>query len=449
MPSKVKTLSILTLGCSKNAVDSEHVLAALSSEYQLVSGGKCDVFLINTCSFIADAKQESIDAILEAVQLKAAGVYGSVVVFGCLGQRYADQMPQLIPEVDAWFGARDFEPLLRYLGVETPIDQTRRMLSTPSHYAYLKISEGCDRHCSYCAIPLIRGAHKSVPIETLVSEAECLAAKGVKELIVIAQDSTYYGLDLYGRRCLAQLLDELSKVEGIQWIRIHYSYPASFPEDVLQLMASNRKICKYMDIPLQHASTKMLRSMRRGVDEGTTRALVEKMRSAVSDVVLRTTMIVGYPGETEEDFEALLQFVRDARFERLGAFRYSEEEDTFAAKTLADDVPQQVKDERYERLMEVQQEISLAYNRSRIGMVIPVIVDAYEDGVLVCRSEGDSPEVDAEVLTGIDAGKFPGIDPESLVGSFVQVKINGADSYDLSAELFSVDARLASLSGDR
>ena len=440
MPGKVKTLCIQTLGCSKNTVDSEHVIAALSSEYQLVSDGRCDVFLINTCSFIADAKQESIDAVLEAVQLKAEGLYGSVVVFGCLGQRYADQMPQLIPEVDAWFGARDFEPLLRYLGVTTHLDQTERVLSTPSHYAYLKISEGCDRHCSYCAIPQIRGAHKSVPIGTLLREAECLASKGVKELIIIAQDSTYYGLDLYGRRCLAQLLDELSNVEGIQWIRIHYSYPASFPEDVLQLMATNPKICKYMDIPLQHASTKVLHSMRRGVNEQQTRALVEKMRAAVPGVVLRTTMIVGYPGETEEDFETLLRFVRDARFERLGAFRYSEEEDTFAAMNLADDVPQDVKDARYEKLMKVQEEISLSYNRSRIGMVVPVLVDAFEDGVLVCRSQGDSPEVDGEVLVGIDAGRFPDVDPYSLVGNFVQVKINGADSYDLSAELLSIDA---------
>lgn len=431
----MKTLVLQTLGCSKNTVDSEHIAAALSEDYKILDQGPADVFLINTCSFIADAKQESIDAILEAVELKAQGVYGKVVVFGCLGQRYAEQMPQLIPEVDAWFGARDFAPVVEYLGAGKKLDQASRVLSTPSHYAYLKISEGCDRRCSYCAIPFIRGDHHSVPVEELVAETRALAASGVKELIIIAQDSTYYGLDLYGKRDLARLLRELSKVDGIEWIRIHYSYPASFPEDVLEEMASNPKICKYMDIPLQHASSHILKMMHRGVDEQKTRDLVQKMRESVSGVVLRTTMIVGHPGETEEEFEKLLQFVRDARFERLGAFTYSEEEDTYSALHYADEIPQEVKDERYSRLMELQEQISYEYNQSRVGTVEKVIVDSYTDGILVCRDQGCSPDVDGEVLVKYDETAAGGRAPECLVGEFISVRISGADSYDLSAEM--------------
>lgn len=427
----MKKLLLQTLGCSKNTVDSEHIAAALKSRYELVSEGAADVFLLNTCSFIADAKQQSIDAIFDAVQLKSEGVYGSVVVFGCLGQRYAAEMPELIPEVDAWFGARDFEPLLKYLGADKRFDECSRELSTPSHYAFLKISEGCDRRCSYCAIPLIRGPHHSVPVEDLVEEARCLAAKGVRELIVIAQDSTYYGLDLYGKRELARLLRALSEVDGIEWIRVHYSYPAGFPEDVLEEMAFNPKICNYMDIPLQHSSSKLLSMMHRGVDEEATRALVAKMRKAVPGVVLRTTMIVGHPGETEEDFENLLQFVRDCAFERLGAFTYSEEEDTFDALHFPDDVPEEVKQERFDSLMALQQEISLNFNRSRVGSIEKVLVDRFEDGILVCRSQGESPEVDGEIL--VKCGDD--VDGYSLEGQFITVKISGADAYDLSAEM--------------
>ena len=431
-------LGILTLGCSKNTVDSEHVLAALSERYEIVPQGEADVFLINTCSFIADAKEESINAILEAVEFKKQGLYRKVVVFGCLGQRYAGQMSELIPEVDAWFGARDFAPLLEYLGVERDIEQVSRRLTTPSHYAYLKIAEGCDRRCSYCAIPFIRGAHRSVPVETLVKEAEGLAAKGVRELIVIAQDSTYYGLDLYGKRELARLLRELSLVEGIEWIRIHYSYPDSFPEDVLEEMASNPKICKYIDIPLQHISTKVLKKMHRGVTAEQVRALVQRMREDVPSVVLRTTMIVGHPGEDEEDFEQLLEFVREARFDRLGAFTYSEEEDTYAAIHYRDDVPAEEKQSRYDRLMTLQEGISYECNRSRLGERTRVIVDSCEDGILVCRSQKESPDVDGEILVKYNPELVGGLGPDELVGHFLNVKINGADSYDLSAEIISL-----------
>lgn len=422
----MKTLVLNTLGCSKNTVDSEHIVAALEGTYEIVPQGPADVYLINTCSFIADAKQQSIDAILEAVELKQEGFYGSVVVFGCLGQRYAEDMPQLIPEVDAWFGARDFNPLVEYLGADRKLAQEKRVLSTPQHYAYLKISEGCDRRCSYCAIPFIRGAHHSVPIEELVREAECLAAKGVKELLIIAQDITYYGLDLYKERALAKLLRALSAVEGIEWIRLHYSYPSSFPEDVLDEMASNPKICKYMDIPLQHASSKILQMMHRGVDEQQTRALVEKFRQRVPGIVLRTTMIVGHPGEDEQEFQSLMQFARDARFERLGAFTYSEEEDTYSALNYADDIPQEVKQERYDALMELQEQISYEFNLSRVGTEEEVIVDSWEDGVLVCRSRYESPDVDGEILVKSD---------EDLTGEIIRVKIVGADSYDLAAEI--------------
>lgn len=431
----MKSLVIQTLGCSKNTVDSEHVLAALSPCYELRQEGPADVFLINTCSFIADAKQQSIDAILEAVQMKQEGVYGKVVVFGCLGQRYASEMPELIPEVDAWFGARDFFPLLEYLGAERPLIQDRRVLSTPSHYAYLKISEGCDRRCAYCAIPLIRGPHRSVPVEDLVREAECLAAGGVKELIVIAQDSTFYGLDLYGKRDLARLLRALSAIEGIKWIRIHYSYPDSFPDDVLDEMASNPKICKYMDIPLQHISSSVLSRMHRGADGKAVRSLIAKMRERVPGVVLRTTMIVGFPGETQADFDELLDFVRDAKIERLGAFTYSEEEDTYSAIHYKDDVPQEVKDERYDALMQEQEQLSYEYNLSRVGTQAEVIVDSCEGGILVCRSQSESPEVDGDILVKYEKAPQGGFEAETLVGQFIKVRIIGADSYDLIAEL--------------
>lgn len=435
-------LQTVTLGCSKNKVDTEHILSQVEDHFEIVPEGEdipVDVLLLNTCGFIGDAKEESVQAILEAVERKKRGEVGKVIVFGCLSQRYANEMPELIPEVDAWFGARDFDPVIRALGVEPdPSAAARRYLTTPSHYAYLKISEGCDRRCSYCAIPFIRGAHKSVPMETLVKEAEHLASKGVRELILIAQDTTYYGLDLYRRRALAELLQKLSEVDGIGWIRIHYSYPAAFPEDVLDQMANNPKVCRYMDIPLQHIADKVLDNMHRNVDGAWTRELISKMREKVPGVVLRTTMIVGHPGEGKRAFAELLDFVETARFERLGAFKYSEEEGTYGAENFKDTVSARVKQERLDELMTLQSGISLAFNQSRVGSEIEVIVDDYTDGVFVCRSEFESPEVDGEILVKYDSAAAGDVDPYSLIGEFIKVRIIGADEYDLLAEIIEI-----------
>ena len=434
----MKKLQTLTLGCSKNKVDTEHILSQVESLYEIVPEGEdipVDTLLINTCGFIGDAKEESVQAILEAVERKNRGDVGRLIVFGCLSQRYAHELPDLIPEVDAWYGAREFDPVISELGAEPDRKKdSERYLTTPSHYAYLKISEGCDRRCSYCAIPFIRGAHKSVPMEQLVAEAEALAGKGVKELIIIAQDTTYYGLDLYRRRALAELLQRLSEVEGIEWIRIHYSYPASFPEDVLDQMADNPKVCRYMDIPLQHISDKVLANMHRNVDGAWTRELIRKMRERVPGVVLRTTMIVGHPGEGKRDFNELLEFAKEARFERLGAFRYSEEEGTYGAENFKDSISARVKQERLDELMTLQSEISLAFNQSRVGSEIDVIVDDFNDGVFVCRSEFESPEVDGEILVRYDSSVMADVDPYSLVGEFIKVRVIGADEYDLIAE---------------
>jgi ribosomal protein S12 methylthiotransferase len=347
------------------------------------------------------------------VEAKKEGLVQKVSVFGCLSQRYRSELPPEIPEVDEWNGVLTFDTL-------------GRVLTTPKHYAYLKIAEGCDRSCSYCAIPMIRGPHVSVPMEQLVAEAKLLAAQGVKELIVIAQDTTYYGLDLYGKRRLGELLARLAEIDGIEWIRLHYSYPAGFPEDVLRVMSDNPKICPYIDIPLQHSADKVLAMMRRGVDGRQTRELVARMRQLVPGVVLRTTLIVGHPGEGEAEFRDLLDFVQECRFERLGAFQYSEEEGTYGAIHYKDDIPAEVKQERYDRLMELQSGISLAFNQSRVGTRTRVLVDSVSgDGILVCRSQTESPEVDGEILI---KGTAP-------VGQFADVTITGADEYDLIAEL--------------
>lgn len=421
-----KRLRAVTLGCSKNTVDTEHLLAQLPpEEFEIVGDGPVDCLLVNTCGFIGDAKEESVNAVLEAVAAKSRGEAAEVIVFGCLSQRYGAELKEEIPEVDAWFGAREIAPVLRHLGVE-PGRSVPRRLAPGKGYAYLKISEGCDRRCSYCAIPFIRGAHRSVPMEELVEEARMLAEGGVKELILIAQDTTYYGLDLYRRRALAELIGRLSEIDGIEWIRIHYSYPADFPEDVLEQMADNPKVCKYLDIPLQHISDGVLDRMHRNVDGAWTRELISRLRSRVPGVVLRTTMIVGHPGETEEQFSELLEFVREARFERLGAFTYSEEEGTYDAAHFKDDVPQEEKQSRLDRLMSLQSDISYSYNQSRIGSVERVLVDeVMPDGTLVCRSQYESPDVDGEIL--VRGASVP-------VGEFITVKITGAEEYDLEAE---------------
>lgn len=423
-------LQVITLGCSKNDVDSEHVLSCLSGLYEIVPSeedGPVDVLLVNTCGFIGDAKEESVQAVLAAVARKNRGEVGRLFVMGCLSQRYADELPELIPEVDAWFGARDFAPVVRALGGKCgdgPL--TGRLDTLGGGYAYLKISEGCDRRCSYCAIPFIRGAHKSVPIEALVDETRSLVAAGAKEIVLIAQDTTFYGLDLYHRRALAELIRRISEVDGVEWIRIHYSYPADFPEDVLDEMATNPKVCKYLDIPLQHISDKVLDRMHRHVNGEWTRALIARLRERVPGVVLRTTMIVGHPGEGKREFEELLEFVREAHFERLGAFQYSEEEGTYDALHYRDSVSKAVKQERYDALMSLQSGISLTYNRSRVGSVERVLVDAVQDGVFICRSQYESPDVDGEILVRAF--------PEASVGDFIDVRITGADEYDLIAE---------------
>lgn len=439
MEGRRKTVRTLTLGCSKNRVDTEHLLSQIEGHYEIIPEDDADAYadymLVNTCGFIGDAKEESVDAILNAAELKKDGKIGKIFVFGCLSQRYEKELPELLPEVDAWFGARGTDTLVRALGVEPKEDaRTRRHLTTPGHYAFLKISEGCDRRCSYCAIPFIRGRHRSVPMEELVAEARLLAAKGVRELILIAQDTTYYGLDLYRRRALAELLDKLSEIDGIEWIRIHYSYPDDFPDDVLDRMASNPKVCRYMDIPLQHISDRVLANMRRNVDGAWTRALIRKMRERVPGVVLRTTMIVGHPGETDADFQELLDFVRDARFERLGAFRYSEEEGTYGAEHFNDEISGETKQERWDELMREQSLISLSFNQSRIDTEEKVVIDDFSDGVFVCRSEFESPEVDGEILVKYDPSVFGGVEPYSMVGEFIRVRISGADEYDLIAE---------------
>ena len=438
----MKKLQTITLGCSKNKVDTEHILSQVEDLYEIVPEGEdipVDVILLNTCGFIGDAKEESVQAVLEAVERKNQGLAQKVIVFGCLSQRYMHELPDLIPEVDAWFGAREFDPVIRELGAEPQeCRQAQRYLTNPSHYAYLKISEGCDRRCSYCAIPFIRGAHKSVPMEKLVEEATNLAEKGVKELIIIAQDTTYYGLDLYRRRALAELLQKLSEVDGIEWIRIHYSYPAAFPEDVLDQMADNPKVCRYMDIPLQHISDKVLDNMHRHVTGAWTRELISKMRERVPGVVLRTTMIVGHPGEGKRDFNELLEFAQEAKFERLGAFKYSAEEGTYGAENFKDTISARVKQERLDALMELQSGISLAFNQSRIGSEIDVIVDDFNDGVFVCRSEFESPEVDGEILVKYDSAVIGDVDPYSLIGEFIKVRVTGADEYDLIADVLEI-----------
>ncbi len=436
----MRSVQLVTLGCSKNRVDSEHLLRQIAdSGIEIIHEGNDfsaihpDAVIINTCGFIKDAKEESIEAVLQAVEAKNKGFTGKVFVFGCLSERYRNELTLEIPEVDGFYGAFEMNSVLRALGKVWDCRlNNKRFLTTPSHYAYIKISEGCDRVCSYCSIPLIRGGHKSVAEEELVEEAAYLADGGVKELVVVAQDTTYYGIDLYKERRLAGLLEKLCGVNGIEWVRLLYSYPASFPESILDVMAGNPKMCRYLDIPLQHVNDKVLNNMRRNIDSTATRKLVETIRKKVPDIVLRTTMIVGHPGESPRAFDQLLDFVKEMKFERLGAFTYSEEEGTWGAQSLKDSISQKVKDERYEKLMDVQSQISLNYNISRIGKTERVLIDSFGEGVYVARSMSEAPEVDGEILIGADS-LTEELKSKNIIGTFVDVKIENADEYDLSA----------------
>ena len=429
----MKKINIITLGCSKNTVDSEHLAAQLAAmDYKVVFDSDrvdADVVVINTCGFIGDAKQESIDTILRAAQLKSEGAIEELFVVGCLSQRYADELRPELPEVDDFFGVNDWAGIVERLGAKYRVEnETKRELSTPSHYAYLKISEGCNWMCGYCAIPLIRGRHKSVPMEALISEAEALVAKGVREIMVIAQDTTYYGVDIYGERKLAELLERLCRIEKLEWIRLHYAYPTDFPDEVIEVMAREKKICKYLDIPFQHISDNQLTAMKRRHTKAEALTLIEKLRKAIPDIALRTTLLVGYPGETDADFEELKDFIKATKFDRLGVFAYSEEEGTYSATRLKDDVSDEVKQQRVDGIMRLQERVSLENNARRIGQTMRVIVDRKEGEFYIGRSEYDSPEVDQELI--IDSrGK------RLLRGHFYTVNITDAEDYDLYATL--------------
>lgn len=422
---KSKKISVVTLGCSKNLYDSEVLSGQLkASGKEVVHEGEGEVVVINTCGFINNAKQESIDTILHFVDLKQKGRVEKVYVTGCLSERYQADLEKEIPDVDRYFGTQHLTQLLKELGADYKHELLgERVMSTPTHYAYLKISEGCDRPCSFCAIPLMRGKHVSKPIETLVKEAEILAAKGVKELILIAQDLTYYGLDTYKKRALADLLRALVGVEGIEWIRLHYAFPTGFPEEVLDVIRDEPKICNYIDIPLQHISDQVLKSMRRGTTHAKTDALIAQFRAKVPDMAIRTTLIVGYPGEDEAAFEELKAWVKQSRFDRLGCFTYSHEENTHAY-TLEDVISQEEKERRAAEIMEIQSQISWELNQEKVGKRFRCLVDRYEDGYFIARTEFDSPDVDNTVL--IDAQ-----DTYLTVGSFVQVEIHEASDFDL------------------
>ena len=429
---KKTKVNIVTLGCSKNLVDSEVLLTQLRGNgIDAIHESKKDdanIVVINTCGFIDNAKQESIDTILRYVDAKQEGLVEKVYVTGCLSQRYKDDLEKEIPQVDAWFGTRDLSRLLKQLNANYKHELVgERILTNPSHFAYLKISEGCDRPCSFCAIPLMRGGHISRPIEELVLEAKNLAKNGTKELLLIAQDSTYYGLDLYKKRNLAELLKHLSDVEGIEWIRLHYAFPTGFPMDALDVMAERSNICKYLDIPLQHGSSRILQIMRRGTTREKTEQLLQTFREKVPGIAIRTTLIAGHPGETEQDFDEMTGFVERSRFDRLGIFSYSHEENTHS-HSMADDVPADVKQERVDAIMELQQGISLELNQAKIGMTFKTLIDRKEEGVFIGRTEFDSPEVDNEVIIESKENYL-------RIGDFVNVKVNGATEFDLTGKV--------------
>ncbi|MGB5555150.1 MAG: 30S ribosomal protein S12 methylthiotransferase RimO [Flavobacteriaceae bacterium] len=425
---KKNKINVVTLGCSKNVYDSEVLMGQLrANNKDVVHEEDGNIVVINTCGFIANAKEESVNTILDYVQKKEAGEVDKVFVTGCLSERYKPDLQKEIPNVDEYFGTSELPNLLKALGADYKHELIgERLTTTPKNYAYLKIAEGCDRPCSFCAIPIMRGKHRSTPIEDLVTEAEKLAAKGVKELILIAQDLTYYGLDLYKKRNLAELLEALIIVEGIEWIRLHYAFPTGFPMDVLEVMKREPKVCNYLDIPLQHISDAILKSMRRGTTQEKTTKLLQEFRAAVPEMTIRTTLIVGYPGETEEDFQTLKNWVEAMRFERLGCFTYSHEENTHAY-SLVDDVPEEVKQERANEIMELQSQISWELNQDKIGKTFRCIIDRKEGNYFVGRTEFDSPDVDNEVL--IDATKH-----YLKQGEFTKIKITEAADFDLYGE---------------
>jgi len=422
-------INVITLGCSKNTYDSEVLMGQLKSNNKnVVHEEEGNIVVINTCGFIDNAKQQSIDTILENVKKKNEGLIDKVFVTGCLSERYKPDLKKEIPDVDEYFGTTEMPSLLKHLGADYKHELIgERLLTTPKNYAYLKISEGCDRPCSFCAIPLMRGKHKSVSIEDLVSQAKILAEKGIKELILIAQDSTYYGIDLYGTRSLSKLLKELVKVDGIEWIRLHYAFPNGFPVDVLEVINSEPKICNYIDIPLQHISNKILKSMKRGASMEKINDLLQMFRDKVPEIAIRTTLIVGYPGETNEDYELLKEWVKNTKFDRLGCFTYSHEENT-GAYELIDDVPQKIKNERLNEIMEIQSQISWELNQKKIGKKFKVLIDRKRGNYYVGRTQYDSPDVDNEVLIQADTNFL-------RVGEFVDVKIIEASDFDLYAEV--------------
>ena len=429
---KKNKVNVVTLGCSKNIYDSEVLMAQLKAnkfevEHESESNDS-SIIIINTCGFIENAKQESIDTIIQYADAKERGLVDKVYVTGCLSERYKDDLKKEIPEVDAWFGTRDLPRLLKTLKADYKHELIgERLLTTPSHFAYFKIAEGCDRPCSFCAIPLMRGKHVSTPMEELVAQAKSLAKNGVKEIMLIAQDLTFYGLDLYKERKLAELVRQLSAVEGIEWIRLHYAFPAGFPMDVLEVMKEKKNVCNYLDMPLQHTSTKMLKAMRRGITKEKTTELVNDIRNKVPEIAIRTTLITGYPGESEEDFLEMCDWVAEMKFDRLGVFPYSHEENTHAYE-FVDDVSQEEKQERAEKIMEIQRDISLELNQKKIGQTFKVLFDRVEGDHFVGRTEFDSPEVDNEVLV-------PKKDSFIRLGDFAMVKITDATEYDLMGEL--------------
>lgn len=426
---KKNKINVITLGCSKNIFDSEVMMAQLKANHFEVDHesdkNDAEIVIINTCGFIDNAKEESINTIVNYVEAKKEGLVDKVYVSGCLSERYKDDLKQELPEVDAYFGTRELPRLLKTLNADYKHELVgERLLTTPNHFAYLKIAEGCDRPCSFCAIPLMRGKHRSTPIEDLVKQAQQLAAKGVKELMLIAQDLTYYGLDLYKKRELANLLEELSKVDGISWIRLHYAYPSGFPMDVIEVMKKNPKVCNYLDIPLQHGSSRILKAMRRGINRQKTVELINTIRSQVPNIAIRTTLIAGYPGETQEDFQEMYDWVEEMRFDRLGIFAYSHEENTHAFN-FNDDVPQNVKKERADAIMDLQAGISFELNQEKISKTFKVLIDRAEGDYFIGRTEYDSPEVDNEVLIKKDKDTY------LRIGDFVLVKIDASEHFDL------------------